>query len=122
MLKDGRDVYDNIQLIYRYPNGQKLTYSSISTNQFLPYFNGTQPEMGEIIMGTDGTIEITVGDDVPMPVAWVVSRAAQVLDHREGQCQEAALRGRSHHGCFRRPDFADDRRPDFRREGELPRT
>ena len=40
-LKDGRDVYDNIQLIYKYPKGQKLTYTSISTNQFLPYFNGT---------------------------------------------------------------------------------
>ena len=70
MLTDGRDVYDNIQLIYRYPNGQKLTYSSISTNSFLPYFNGTRPEMGEIIMGTDGTVEITVGDDVHPPVAW----------------------------------------------------
>ena len=70
MLKDGRDVYDNIQLIYKYPNGQKLTYSSISTNQFLPYFNGNRPEMGEIIMGTDGTIEITVGDDVHPPIAW----------------------------------------------------
>jgi len=70
LLKDGRDVYDNIQLIYRYPDGQKLTYSSISTNQFLPYFNGGRPEMGEIIMGTDGTIEITVGDDVHPAIAW----------------------------------------------------
>ena len=70
MLKDGRDVYDNIQLIYRYPNGQKLTYSSISTNQFLPYFNGTRPEIGEIIMGTEGTVEITVGDDVHPAIAW----------------------------------------------------
>ena len=70
MLHDGRDVYDNIQLIYRYPNGQKLTYSSISTNSFLPYFNGTRPEMGELIMGTDGTVEITVGDDVHPPIAW----------------------------------------------------
>ena len=61
-LKDGRDVWDNIQLIYKYPKGQKLTYSSISTNQFLPLFNGSRPEMGEIIMGTEGTIEITVGD------------------------------------------------------------
>jgi len=69
-LKDGRDVYDNIQLIYRYPNGQKLTYSAISTNQFLPYFNGARPEMGEIIMGTDGAVEITVGDDDHPPVAW----------------------------------------------------
>ncbi len=70
MLKDGRNVYDNIQLIYKYPQGQKLTYSSVSTNQFLPYFNGSRPEMGEIIMGTDGTIEITVGDDVHPAIAW----------------------------------------------------
>ena len=69
-LKDGRDVYDNIQLIYKYPKGQKMTYSSISTNQFLPYFNGNRPEMGEIIMGTEGTIEITVGDDVNHAIAW----------------------------------------------------
>ena len=69
-LKDGRDINDNIQLIYKYPNGQKLTYSSISTNQFLPYFNGNRPEMGEIIMGTDWTIENTVGDDVHPPIAW----------------------------------------------------
>jgi predicted dehydrogenase len=70
MLKDGRNVYDNIQLIYKYPQGQKLTYSSVSTNQFLPYFNGSRPEMGEIVMGTDGTIEITVGDDVHPAIAW----------------------------------------------------
>jgi predicted dehydrogenase len=70
MLKDGRNVYDNIQLIYKYPNGQKLTYSSISTSQFLPYFNASRPEMGEIIMGTDGTVEITVGDDKNPAIAW----------------------------------------------------
>jgi predicted dehydrogenase len=70
LLKDGRDVYDNIQLIYRYPKGQKLTYSSISTNRFLPYFNGMRAEMGEIIMGTDGTVEITVGDDDHPCIAW----------------------------------------------------
>src|SRR5215831_9096153 len=70
LLKDGRDVYDNIQLIYKYPNGQKMTYSSISNNSFLPYFNGSRPEMGEIIMGTDGTIEITVGDDTHPAIAW----------------------------------------------------
>jgi predicted dehydrogenase len=75
ILKDGRDVYDNIQLIYKYPNGQKMTYSSISTNQFLPYFNGGRAEMGEIIMGTEGTVELTVGGDNPgvtfqPPIAW----------------------------------------------------
>jgi predicted dehydrogenase len=61
-LKDGRDVYDNIQLTYRYPKGRTMTYSSISTNQFLPMFNGQRAEMGEMIMGTEGTIQITVGD------------------------------------------------------------
>jgi len=70
VLKDGRDVYDNVQLIYRYPKGRQLTYSSISTNQFLSYFNGTRAQMGEIIMGTEGTIEITVGFDDPHAIAW----------------------------------------------------
>jgi predicted dehydrogenase len=69
-LKDGRDVYDNIQLIMKYPKGQKFTYSSISTNQFLPYFNGNRAQMGEIIMGTEGTIEITVGFDEAPAIAW----------------------------------------------------
>jgi predicted dehydrogenase len=62
-MKDGRDVYDNIQLIYRYPRGQKLTYQSISTNNHLPLFSGARTEFGELIMGTDGSIEITVGTD-----------------------------------------------------------
>jgi hypothetical protein len=57
-------------LVYRYPGGKQLTYSSISTNQFLSYFNGQRAQMGEIIMGTEGTIEITVGFDDPHCVAW----------------------------------------------------
>jgi predicted dehydrogenase len=60
--KDGRDVYDNIQLIYKYPNNQKLVYSSITTNAHLPYLQGTRPEFGECIMGTEGCLEMTVGD------------------------------------------------------------
>ena len=61
--KDGRDTYDNIQLIYSYPGGRKLMYSSISTNNHLPLFHGERNEFGEIIMGTKGTIHITVGSD-----------------------------------------------------------
>src|SRR5690349_15665974 len=56
--KDGRDVYDNIQLIYQYPKGRKLTYSAITTNSHLSMFSSTRPEMGECIMGTEGSIEI----------------------------------------------------------------
>jgi predicted dehydrogenase len=79
-FKDGRDVYDNIQLIYRYPKGQKLTYSSISTNQFLPFFNGARAQMGEIIMGTEGTIEITVGFDEAPCIAWWYQEPPKKVD------------------------------------------
>jgi predicted dehydrogenase len=68
--KDGRDVFDNIQLIYQYSKGRKLTYSSISTNHHLPILNNTRPEFGEVIMGTAGALEITVGDgESTMPTA-----------------------------------------------------
>jgi predicted dehydrogenase len=60
--KDGRDVDDNIQLIYKYPNNQKLVYSSITTNSHMPYLGATRPEFGEVIMGTGGSLEMTVGD------------------------------------------------------------
>ncbi|MBY0505204.1 MAG: Gfo/Idh/MocA family oxidoreductase [Bryobacteraceae bacterium] len=62
-IKDGRDIFDNIQLIYRYPKGQKLIYTSMTTNQHLPLFDGSRTEFGECIMGTQGTIHITVGTD-----------------------------------------------------------
>lgn len=69
--KDGRDVYDNIELIFKYPKNQKLMYSSISTNKHLTLFNGQRNEFGEVIMGTEGTIEITVGsDDEPAVGLW----------------------------------------------------
>jgi len=60
--KDGRDVYDNIQLIYQYPGGRKLVYSSITTNSHLPYLASTRPDYGELIMGTGGSLEMTLGD------------------------------------------------------------
>ena len=67
---DGRDIFDNIQLIYQYPGGRKLVYSSITTNSHLPYFGSTRPEFGECIMGTAGAVEITVGDgQKTMPTA-----------------------------------------------------
>lgn len=66
--KDGRDIPDNIQLIYKYPKGQKLVYSSITTNSHLPYLNATRPEFGECIMGTKGALHLTVGDgEATMP-------------------------------------------------------
>jgi len=62
-MHDGRDIYDNIQLIFSYPNGRKLLYHSIPTNKHLAMFGGERTEFGEMIMGTEGTIEITIGGD-----------------------------------------------------------
>jgi len=54
---------DNIALIYQYPGGRKLFYTSISTNGHLDLLQAQRQEFGEVIMGTAGSIEITVGDD-----------------------------------------------------------
>jgi predicted dehydrogenase len=68
--KDGRDINDNIQLIYQFPGGRKLTYSAITTNAHLPMLGSSRPEFGEVIMGTAGSVEITVGDgQKTMPTA-----------------------------------------------------
>ncbi len=60
---DGRDINDNIHLIFKYPKAQKFIGTYISTNSHLSLFNSTRTEFGEVIMGTEGSVEITVGDD-----------------------------------------------------------
>ncbi|MDR1380836.1 MAG: Gfo/Idh/MocA family oxidoreductase [Tannerella sp.] len=50
---DGREVYDNISLIYRYPNGIKMSYESIISNKFLG--------LEELILGDRGTMELEKG-------------------------------------------------------------
>ncbi|MEO8658022.1 MAG: Gfo/Idh/MocA family oxidoreductase [Bryobacteraceae bacterium] len=62
-LKDGRDINDQVQLIFRYPKGRRMVFTSIPTSSHCPYLNGQRTEMGEMIMGTQGTIHITVGFD-----------------------------------------------------------
>ena len=51
--KDGREVYDTVSLIYRYPNGVNMTYESIISNKF----NGLE----EQILGHKGTMELEQG-------------------------------------------------------------
>jgi predicted dehydrogenase len=51
--KDGREVYDNISLIYRYPNGVKMSYESVISNKFLG--------LEELILGDRGTMELEKG-------------------------------------------------------------
>lgn len=59
---DGRDIYDNIQLIFKYPKGKKMIWSGSSTTSHLPLFGGARAEQGEMICGTGGTVHITIGD------------------------------------------------------------
>jgi len=69
---DGRDIYDNIQCIFKYPKGKKLIWSGSSTTSHLPLFGGARAEQGEWISGTQGTVHITIGDgkmDANPPVA-----------------------------------------------------
>lgn len=67
--RDGREVYDNIQLIYSYPKGRKLLYSAITTNQHLSILGASRPEFGLTIMGTAGAVELTLGSDNQLPTA-----------------------------------------------------
>jgi predicted dehydrogenase len=48
--KDGRETYDNVNVVYNYPAGQKAIFTSLTTNS----------HAGEkiVIMGTGGTIEM----------------------------------------------------------------
>lgn len=89
--KDGRTVFDNIQLIFRYPKGQKLMYSSISTNKHLCMFQGQRTEFGEVIMGTQGTIEITVGTDKePALALWYYEPGPKVESAAKAGKEKAA--------------------------------
>lgn len=58
--KDGRSIYDNVQLIFEYPGGQKLQYSSITTNRHQQGRRGPGDGCREVILGTDGAIEISL--------------------------------------------------------------
>lgn len=51
--KDGRDILDNVQVIFEYPGGVKMTFQSLTTNQF----SGCH----EKIMGKKGTIILSEG-------------------------------------------------------------
>ncbi|MBE0659277.1 MAG: Gfo/Idh/MocA family oxidoreductase [Bryobacteraceae bacterium] len=67
-MKDGRDILDNIQLIYKYPKGRRLVWTGVPGTSHWAGVGGARTEMGEIICGTQGTVHITIGDDNNMPI------------------------------------------------------
>jgi len=52
--KDGRETYDNVQVTYRYPGGQTLFFSAITSNAH----EGAQIR----VYGSEGTAVLTEGD------------------------------------------------------------
>jgi predicted dehydrogenase len=93
-IRDGRDIYDNIQLLYRYRRGQKLIYSAISTNQHLPILGGTRAEFGETIMGTSGSIEITLGsDEEPCIALWYYEPRPPLVNRGAGYVEPPVIGG-----------------------------
>lgn len=62
--KDRREVYDNVNVIYRYSNGVKINYESLISNKY----NGMEDQ----ILGHKGTVDMTKGiyyleDDNQLP-------------------------------------------------------
>lgn len=65
--KDGREVYDNVNLVYRYANGTSVVYDSMISNKFY----GMEMQ----VMGPRGTIEAERGriySENPPPPAGIV--------------------------------------------------
>jgi predicted dehydrogenase len=52
--KDGRETYDNVQVVYRYPGGKTLSFSAITTNAH----EGAQLK----VFGTEGSAVLTEAD------------------------------------------------------------
>ena len=52
--KDGREVYDSVNVTYRYSDGTKIAYESLISNKF----NGMEDQ----ILGHKGTMEMAKGD------------------------------------------------------------
>ncbi len=73
--KDGREVFDNVSVVYEYPNGLKVVYTSITTNQFDGY--------GEHFMGDKGTLEITVDKGLLFKEPAAEAPAWASLAHKE---------------------------------------
>lgn len=51
---DGRETYDNVQVVFDYPEGRRLTFSSMLNNHKIGY--------QVHVLGTGGTLELTLQD------------------------------------------------------------
>jgi len=70
---DGREVYDNVNLVYQYPSGSHLIYDSMTSNKKYGY--------EEQIMGPLGTMELEAGkvfEEFPPPAPGILQLINQI--------------------------------------------
>jgi predicted dehydrogenase len=87
--KDGREVFDNIEIIFEYPGGVKLNYTSLTTNQYDGYY--------EQFMGKDGTLLISEEKETPSsfyrePTAGVEDWMKASATSQKGKHNEVGLK------------------------------
>jgi predicted dehydrogenase len=93
-MKDGRDINDNVQLIFKYPKGRRMVWTGISNSSHWSGVGGARTEMGEMIMGTKGTIHITIGDDNNKPIGmWFREPNPPKVEEAKGGKKEAYKAG-----------------------------
>ena len=52
--KDGRETYDNVNVIFEYPEGVKLYFQSVTTNQYDDCYEQFMGDKGTLIFGPGG--------------------------------------------------------------------
>ena len=98
--KDGREVYDNVNLVYQYPGQSHLLYDSISSNKHYG--------LEEQVMGPLGTVELENGriwEEFPPPAPGIL----QLINHLEHKFFDAVPIG----GASWIPDEAVTRKGNY---------
>lgn len=78
--KDGREVYDNVNLVYKYPNNSHLVYDSLISNKHY----GLEVQ----VQGPKGTMELELGkmwEEFPPPAPGMLS----LINHLEHKLFDA---------------------------------
>ncbi|MCC6484038.1 MAG: Gfo/Idh/MocA family oxidoreductase [Armatimonadetes bacterium] len=99
--KDGRTTYDNISVIYEYPNGVRCTYTSITTNAYDSYSEEFMGDEGTLIIQPEKALlypEAKAPDIVWAPLAakdTSKGKEAIILDAQATRKEEAQAAGES---------------------------
>ena len=107
-IHDGRDIFDNLELIFKHPGGKKMIWSGICTSSHLPLLKCTRTEMGELIMGTGRRGAHDRGRRCASRHGDVVSGAAEARRQPKATEKEKDHKAGRDHGFHRRRQIAAD--------------